>query len=1674
MTPASAAVDVFRATTYELQTGEFTGTSYTLTLKNNLSPDYFTMISGPSADTGTRAANEDYVRVTADPFANFGSSTSANQITLTRNSAPFNWIGALTVVECMSQCSTLGFQLSEVKETSLAAGAANTLQTITDTLSTAHTSRTVPLGGRFGGGLTTTGTDSNAYATTVGAKITKIGSNQIQFDRYGAEARAPAAATFTTFITEWGSDWNVQNVNVVGTNAGAGLDATNEYNTAAISSVVRDNTWVWGAGYASDDGLGDGALGQAVTLGDGVSKLTNETLVAVGAEQAQISPGRNFQVYVLENSLANIDHQFRPAGDPGPGSGFQELSITVSSAQRTETYDNSATDVQTTEGYRIPLFYNTSSGNGQAYSRTGAWGLRHTNSTSINYWRAYAGQNVTGWMQSIDFGNITFSNVSTRQQTFRWRDDTTDLNTSAGWLASEDSNISPQAKNTSLRLRLKAANFGTTPEDSGRTYELQYGSKTGLGSCSSVVSWVGLSDSGIDDFELYNSSHITPDGQNTTAGLLSNGEGFTYVNGEGRESSDTTNTIGPLNNSAYTEVEYALRPTDEAVTGRTYCFRLYDKTADDALDNYNVYPELTIANSAILIDGLGEAGTFNSAVDGGWTNVNFVGDYDTPVVVGTTNSHDGQSALVFESRNVTSTSADMRVCESEGATSNGCDTHGSESVGYMVIDAAVASNIDGIEAGTFTASGEADTNSVNTSYLENFSTTPYVFANVNTVNSTEFPIEVVISSTSVAAFTAGICDHLQGNNDSCDGAHGNETVGWVAIEPGNEPFNEQFDNGTQSIASGSWTGITYSSAFASVPALIVSSQTDTGTQDVEIDEARLVTTTGADIRSCEIDTLDSCDNHAADTVAWHAIDQGKFVDSYSVNLDQDGYRFYNNINSLTPTTPAGDENDAITNVDDGEILRIRMAVQAGESIITTGNFVSKLQYGEGTDCSVIGSWNDLGSPGSGNIWRGYNNASPTDNATIPSSLLDGGVNSLQSYEEANNSAANPNTILSTTRGEWDWVIENNGASDFTSYCFRMVSSSGSVINYSRYPKLTTSTGVPNLAPNSPTNLNQERFSTATISVGEVISETSVVFFGDVSDMNAADILELCIEVQEVGTAFTGTETACGDSFVYSGSAVTASLTLSIFENAKNYHWQARVRDAGGLYSGWISFGGNAENESDFSIDTVNPSTSVFDGTVTGIDIEFNSGQLDQLSANWEQIDGILPNELSGLVLWLDGDDVNGTGTDPSNGSSVSTWADKSGLSNDISGTGVPTFDDSLQAVAFDSTAQPFDSNYDRSGGNSSSQTIISVVRGNGTISNNVWYETTTPRIAPAENGLLGGGTALTGNNMWSNHISNTKIITSEFLSTGTSTAWLDRKQEYQFSETQTFANSQRMVIGDDTTGGNTLEAGEYVHEIIVFNQDLSASDREAIWEKLECKWVLKDCTVTYEYSIGTSPDGTDIKDWTSAGASTSVTANSLNLKTSEVYYFNVRATDVAGNVTVTSSDGQLVAPSLSFSTSSPDISFDSLNLGNSFTDTETTLLTTSTNAYNGYEIRLRATALLEAAVGETIGFFDGGTYASPDSWLSGDRGFGYTSSDPLVNGVNKFNPATCAGGGTGPCYAPYSTLTPGDLVADNNSTVTGTPITNEQFTITHRVTTDANYAAGNYTTVLIFSASAKY
>ncbi len=1457
---AGDAVNVFRVTTYEIEPGVFTGTNYALGLTNALQPNYFTMISGPANSTASRGPDDDSVRVSGDPHNNFGTVTSSSQLELRRGSPDNDWIGTVVVVECMLDCSVNGFTLAEVREVTFTNGGANALQTVTDTLLANHGTNTVPFGGRYGGGFEITGgTSANNYATSLGVKIEKVGSNQIRYERFGAENRAPFGGIITTYIVNWGTSWTVQTANVTGTNSGDGANATGEYNTATIASVTRNNTWVWGNGHTRDDGLGDGSMGQLITLGNGVAQNTTETRVAVGAEGAMRAPGRDFQIYVMEHANLAVDYRFKVDGDGGASTGYQELNQAVDASISAETYNNTSATVRYTSGQRIPLVYTGSGGTGQAYSRSGAWGLRHTTPTNIKYWRAYAGQPFPAWFQSIDFDNIEFTTPFTEQLHFQWRDDSTPLNTSGGFLAAENSNaIGDVTKRDTLRLRFVIANIGDAIESVTRTYELQFSSAGAIGaSCSGASNWVGVGDA-TDAIAMAPTINIDPDGQATSPGLLVNSEGYIYVNGEGRDLADTTGLIGPLPSLHYTELEYSIQATDHAVAGHTYCFRVYDLAGGQLLDGYRAPPLIVMSSTTTsLPSGLGETGSFNSAVDGGWTTVNFTGTYTTPVVVGLSNSHSGQPALVFEAQNITSTSAQMRICESEGSASNGCDAHPSEIVGYMVIDAAVASSTAGIDAGTFTTSGRADHTNVTTSFSPAFSATPIVLANVNTVNDIEQPTEVVIRNTSASNFNSGLCEHLQGSNDLCDPAHGTETIGWVAFDQNQNPFGVQTRSGTVSIRDSTWTAVTFTPAFSSTPVLLVASQTDNGGQDVEIDEGRNVTTTGADIRYCEIDAADTCDTHAADTVAWLAIEPGLFMSNFS--LDQDTYRFYAQADSVQPGGALAAENTELTGVALNDSSRIRIGLQAGAENMPADSSSFKLQYGvRSTTCSAITGWLDVGAPGSATAWRGFDNPTPVSGDNLTTSLLNQAGNVLQSYVERNNAPNNPNAINTGQRGEWDWTIENHAASLGATYCFRMIIGTGETINYTVYPTLSTS-GI-NLAPSTPTALAQTKTDDTALATGNWTNENSVKFTADVSDANTIDTVQLCIEIKEIGTAFVNSEDLCSAPVIYSGTPLSASVTMPGLVDASQYHWQARTLDGAGLYSSWVSYGGNGESARDVGIDTSIPTGGVvYDGSIIAVDIDYNNGSLSTLNANWDN------------------------------------------------------FNFTASGLGF------------------------------------------------------------------------------------------------------------------------------------------------------------------YEYSIGTSIGATDIKSWTSTGATASVTSNLLTLNTSQVHYFNVRATDNAGNVSaVISSDGQFVAPTLSFTSTPNEVQFDALGAGNNHTSVKSTTLTTSTNAYNGYIIRAWVTGPLTNQYSATIPMFSGGTYAAPAGWQIGDFGFGYTSNDSLIQGSNIFVSLPCLGGGNPPCYAPYSLSAPGDIVADHTALVSGTPIINENFVITHRVTTTADQEPGNYRTTIIFTVTAVY
>jgi hypothetical protein len=574
------------------------------------------------------------------------------------------------------------------------------------------------------------------------------------------------------------------------------------------------------------------------------------------------------------------------------------------------------------------------------------------------------------------------------------------------------------------------------------------------------------------------------------------------------------------------------------------------------------------------------------------------------------------------------------------------------------------------------------------------------------------------------------------------------------------------------------------------------------------------------------------------------------------------------VNTVTGSGPGGREtalanqNTAAKNIYVGQNFRLRLNIAVDGNGIAAAGASQKLQYAErsGT-CDTGFSGETYADVTAASPISYLDNSNLTDGSAMVPNISDptDGTRPLvrQTYEESNN-FSNSTAIYSGQDGMWDFAMTDSSAPQGTGYCFRVVNSDGSLLDtYSVLPELTTP-----MPPNPPSTLIQAKTDGTVVASGGWANSTSIKFSALASENTSSAMLQLCVEKKPIASAFAGAEDSCGSAVSFIGTAVPVTVTISGMADATEYHWQARIKDADGLYSPWVSYDTNAETASDFGTDTTAPTGGMaYDGTSAGVDASFNDGSLSALSANW------------------------------------------SGISADVSGL------------------------------------------------------------------------------------------------------------------------------------------------------------------------------AEYQYSIGTSASATDVKGWSSTGTTPSVTATGLTLQTSNKYFFNVRITDNAGNTAVIFSDGQLVAPTVSFSVSPSTITLNNLNPGNSFTDTKTTTLTTSTNAYGGYVVRSFMSDLFRSTDNKTIGGFTGGTYNSPDSWQSGDTGFGYTSSDTLVQSVNKFQSATCLGGSvlaSPGCYAPFATSGIGDIIADHTASVSGAPITNQSFTITYRATTTNTQAATKYNTNVVYTITPIY
>ena len=375
---------VFRIKEYHIDsTSNFTGTTYNLTLNQDLAENYFVLVRGSRKDSGGLNHSQAYARVFKVPGGkgNLAASTANNIITLQRHQTHNEWEGVITVVECLAEEGTDGFKLLDAKDTLLdSANGSFTSSTNWTTLA-----NVVPYGGYRGGGVQYTSNQNGGKITSALTRIYPSETNTINWVRH-AGGDTLVNTKMTTFIVEWGSNWTVQHAFIDGNKGGNGANATNEYATATINQVTRANTWVWGTGNRVDAGIGDCAEAVLVTLGNGKNINATETKVAIGSEYNDRS---YFDVYVLSHASAAVEYKFKADGD----NGLTDKAIAVTTSVGNE---------------KFAWVYNTVNGTGTAFPRPQMW-ARFTASNEVTISRGYNGQHFVAWVQAINLSGIKYN-----------------------------------------------------------------------------------------------------------------------------------------------------------------------------------------------------------------------------------------------------------------------------------------------------------------------------------------------------------------------------------------------------------------------------------------------------------------------------------------------------------------------------------------------------------------------------------------------------------------------------------------------------------------------------------------------------------------------------------------------------------------------------------------------------------------------------------------------------------------------------------------------------------------------------------------------------------------------------------------------------------------------------------------------------------------------------------------------------------------------------------------------------------------------------------------------------------------------------------------------------------------------------------------------------------------
>ena len=212
-------------------------------------------------------------------------------------------------------------------------------------------------------------------------------------------------------------------------------------------------------------------------------------------------------------------------------------------------------------------------------------------SDNLTYWRVF--QESGSQALKSDYFHILFTApvAETRQLHYRWREDNGEEN-DANWLEDEDTG-SPTAstsvdKGENVRIRFAVANDGGGSAANYR-YLIEYASSTS--DCSSDPGgWEAMPTDYSGHWRMGSSTYFG-NGSTTTDQLT--GGSYNFISGYMVEDPLATTSPVTLAEDDYTEVEYVIQATANALAAGTYCFRATNNST--ALDNYDIYGLLTLA-----------------------------------------------------------------------------------------------------------------------------------------------------------------------------------------------------------------------------------------------------------------------------------------------------------------------------------------------------------------------------------------------------------------------------------------------------------------------------------------------------------------------------------------------------------------------------------------------------------------------------------------------------------------------------------------------------------------------------------------------------------------------------------------------------------------------------------------------------------------------------------------------------------------------------------------------------------------------------------------------------------------------------------------------------------------------------------------------------------------------